>query len=172
MCLISEDNIILRPISSEDTNFVLKLRNDVRVSNNFFSDPPLYDFQHRDWINNNFRNRLDFIVEYGNEKVGRISLDKIDYRHQKANYGIAILPDFSGKGIAYKASKMLFDYVFTNLPIRKINLEVFSDNERAIKLYKKLGFVQEGYFKREYFKNGKWKGVIRMALFSKKWLNR
>ena len=57
------------------------------------------------------------------------------------------------------------------MKINKIYLNVFSDNENAIKLYKKLGFEQEAFLREEIFKNGKFKNVIRMALFKSKWIN-
>jgi len=163
--MISNESLTLRPLSVDDTQFVIELRNDPEISSNLFSDPPLYDFRHYEWLKNT-QNNLDLIIiENGSgDKIGRIYLTDIDFRHQKAEFGIIIKTDMQSKGYGEAASRILIEYVFSNLPIRKLYLRLFSDNLPAQKLYKKLGFVQEGKFISEYYKNGKWKDVTRMAL--------
>ena len=110
------------------------------------------------------------IIYYNNQRSGRISIYNIDYKNQKSEYGIFINNEYQGKGIASRASKLLISYVFSNLNLRKIYVHVFSNNLPAIKLYKKLGFEEEGVLKEETFKNGEYKNVIRMAIFRRNWL--
>ena len=50
------------------------------------------------------------------------------------------------------------------LNLHKISLEVLENNERAIKLYNKLGFIHEGVKRDEVFKNGKWVNSILMSI--------
>lgn len=162
--MLRDKEIELLPISEKDTEYIIQLRNNLEISNNFFSDPPLYDFKHKEWISK-MKNSIDMIIYYNSEKVGRIYIYNIDYKNEKCEYGIALDPEYSGKGIAYEASKLLLNYVFSNLKIRKIYLELFSDNMRAKKLYEKIGFKQEGYFNDEIYKNGEFKDIIRMAYY-------
>lgn len=168
--MIQSGSIRLRPISEDDTDLILELRNDLKNAANFFSDPPLYDFGHKKWLASLDLNGIYMVIEYVGEKVGTITITNIDYRHQKAEYGRIVVKDsYRGKGIAFTASNLLISYVFHNLPIRKINLEVFADNIQAVRFYEKLGFEKEGLFKKEYYKNGTWKDVLRMALFRETW---
>ena len=169
--MLRKGNILLRPISINDTEFILELRNDLEIASNFFSDPPVYDYEHLKWLNNHPKD-IDLIIEYDGEKVGRIRLTNVDYRNQKAEYGIVLKKEYRRKGIAKTASRLLIDYVFNNLPIRKIYLHVFEDNNAAIGLYKKLGFKVEGVFKEEIFKSGSWKNVLRMALFRDEYIEK
>jgi|LSQX01.2.fsa_nt_gb diamine N-acetyltransferase len=169
--MLQEKEIKLFPISEKDTEFVIMLRNKINISDNFFTNPPLYDFEHVAWLKNIDKNDIYLIIEYNNKKIGLINISKVDYLNEKAEFGIVIDENYQGKGIAYKSSKLLINYVFDNLKINKIYLNVFSDNENAIKLYKKLGFEQEAFLREEIFKNGKFKNVIRMALFKSKWIN-
>jgi len=163
--MISNESLTLRPLSLEDTQFILELRNDLEMSSNMFSDPPIYDFAHIEWLKNT-RNSIDLIIieNATADRIGRVSLTNIDFRHQKAEFGIIIKKDMQSIGYGESASRMLIDYVFENLPIRKLYLHLFSDNLPAQKLYEKLGFVNEGKFISEYYKNGNWKDVTRMAL--------
>jgi len=51
-------------------------------------------------------------------------------------------------------------------------LEVFESNLKAIKLYEKIGFINEGVLQEEYFRNGSFQNVCRMSLFRKEWIER
>lgn len=169
--MLQAGEIKLIPMGLKDAEFIVNLRNKEEVFNYSFSNIPLYDFGHNRWLNEiNTTNNIFFIIEHKEKKIGYINITNIDYLNEKGEYAIALDPQETGKGIAYKASQLLFNYVFTNLKINKIYLLVFSENERAKKLYEKLGFEQEGYFKKEVFKNGRFQNVIRMALFRDEWL--
>jgi diamine N-acetyltransferase len=163
--MICKDNICLRPISINDTDFILELRNNIDDSLSFFSDYPLYDFEHIKWLNKKEKD-IDMIIEYKSSKVGRIRISNIDYRNRKCEFGIHIHKDYRGKGIAYKASQMLLEYVFNKLPIRKVYLHTLEDNKAAVKFFRKLGFKEEGIFIDEIYKDGKWRNMIRMAIFN------
>jgi diamine N-acetyltransferase len=168
--MLEKKQIELIPISEKDTEYILKLRNTLEISKYFFSQLPVYDFEHKLWLYD-LDKVLDFIIFYNSKKVGRIYIYNIDFLNEKGEFGIVLEKNYSGKGIAFKASKLLLNYVFKNLKINKINLEVLSDNTKAINLYKKIGFKQEGYFKEEIYKNGEFKDVIRMAYHKSEWKN-
>lgn len=96
--------------------------------------------------------RIDCTIEYNGIPVGVIGLLQIDKVNSKAEYYITIGDtSFKRKGIATKATKAIIDYGFNILKLHKIYLTVDSRNEGAIKLYKKFGFIQEGYFVDDLF---------------------
>ncbi|CCU83509.1 GNAT family N-acetyltransferase [Mesotoga sp. BH458_6_3_2_1] len=168
--ILEEGDVLLRPLSIKDTEFLLGIRNDLEFADEFFSDPPVYDFSHNSWLQSAAKNNIELIVEFKSERAGQIRLTDIDYRHQKAQFGILIAKDFQGKGIAFGSSKIFIEYVFRNLPINKIYLELFANNIPAFKLYEKLGFSEEGRFRQEYFKRGEFKDTIRMSILREKWI--
>lgn len=172
--MLNDGVIILKPISINDTEFIINLINDIEVQKQAFRNKPTYDFEHINWINKRNINDLDFLIIdiQTQQKMGRITMMNFDYQNQKCEYGISIDCKFRRKGIAKKASKIIIDYVFTNFLINKIYLNVFSTNISAINLYKILGFEKEGTFNKEIYKQGEWKDVIRMALFKYKWLEK
>ncbi len=163
--MLYKDKIKLLPIKIDDTGFILSLRNDLEVAKQFFSDPPVYESAHAKWLNQRDEKDLDFIIWYEEERSGRIYITNLDYRHGKADYGIVLHSDYRGKNIAVCASRLLIEYVFKELPISKLSLQVFSDNDSAIRLYEKLGFCREGVLKQEYLKGGIYRDVVLMALF-------
>lgn len=167
--IIEREDLLLRPLSSSDTDFLLKIRNDLDFANEFFSDPPVYDFSHSSWLQSAAKNNIELIIEFKSKRAGQLRLTDIDYRHQKAQFGILISKGFQGKGIAFTSSKLFIEHVFNNLPINKIFLELFADNLSAKRLYEKLGFTEEGYFTQEYYKCGQFRDSIRMSLLKEMW---
>jgi RimJ/RimL family protein N-acetyltransferase len=94
-----------------------------------------------------------FYLENG-VRVGIFSLDYGRWRKQHvATIGaLAILPEHQEKGVASRMMPEVFDYLKA-LNIKRLELIVESDNPKAIRLYKKLGFEMEGtlraYLKRD-----------------------
>ncbi len=59
-------------------------------------------------------------------------------------FGISIQERFCSKGLGTKLMKHFLKWAEAEPGLEKVCLEVFSYNERAIRLYKKLGFIEEG----------------------------
>jgi RimJ/RimL family protein N-acetyltransferase len=71
-----------------------------------------------------------------------------------------------GKGYAAEASKAVLDYCFQEAGLRKVTLGVVEENAAAVNLYKKLGFVVEGVYKKHGLYNGHYCDLLRMAIFN------
>jgi RimJ/RimL family protein N-acetyltransferase len=107
------------------------------------------------------------VVKELGEHIGNIKIDPIDPIHQFGEYGIMIGDRNSwGKGIAREASSLVIDFCFMELNLRKINLGLLATNSAAIKLYEKLGFEQEAYFKAHVDHKGEFEDTLRMAIFN------
>ncbi len=99
------------------------------------------------------------------EYVGSISLKNIDDTHKTAEYAIISAARFHGKGFAYKASREILSLAFDVLGLHSVFLDVYSDNDRAIAFYKKVGFSYEGesrecLFIRGRFRSLKWFRIL------------
>ncbi|MTI66551.1 MAG: GNAT family N-acetyltransferase [Firmicutes bacterium] len=77
-------------------------------------------------------------------------------------FGVSVLKEFWNLGIGKKMIINLIKWAKDN-KIKKINLRVRSDNEKAIKLYKNLGFLKEGVITKELFINGKFYDAVAMG---------
>ena len=60
---------------------------------------------------------------------------------------VVVHPGYPGSGIGTALMRALLDWAERTPRVGKIELLVRSTNERAIRLYSKLGFVEEGRFK-------------------------
>ncbi|MDD6156912.1 MAG: GNAT family protein [Lachnospiraceae bacterium] len=94
-------------------------------------------------------NNLMLIGFWDGEYVGNCSFmgsDMMRYRH-RASMGIALYQKFTGLGIGKIMVRELCD-IAKNHGFEQMELEVVADNERAIGLYKKMGFEIYGTFPR------------------------
>ncbi|TCZ79285.1 GNAT family N-acetyltransferase [Paenibacillus albiflavus] len=84
----------------------------------------------------------------------------------KVEFGVCILKEFWGYGIGKNLLKVSIDWADTN-SITKINLSVLETNDKAIRLYQKLGFEIEGVLKNDkILSDGKYYNTIMMGRFN------
>lgn len=111
------------------------------------------------------------IVDEDDEYLGTISLKDVDLTVRSAEYAISMRKKAQGKGYAYKATKEILRIAFEEFGFERVYLNVLSENERAIRLYEKCGFIYEGEFRNHLFLNGrykslKWYGMLKQEFKS------
>lgn len=78
--------------------------------------------------------------------------------------GIAVKKEYRDRGIGTKLLKKAIDWAKGNEHVKRIELNVFETNKRAIHLYKKYGFVIEGKKKGAIFMDGGYINEIIMSI--------
>jgi RimJ/RimL family protein N-acetyltransferase len=78
--------------------------------------------------------------------------------------GVSVRKDWRNQGVGTALMKRGLDWARSVSLIKRIQLEVFTDNERAIHIYKKLGFEVEGRRRRAFLRNGTFIDSFLMAL--------
>ena len=75
--------------------------------------------------------------------IGTIELMKIDLNTGRATIGRYLLdPAKIGKGYGTEALKLFVKYVFAEMPLTALELNVFDFNKAAIRCYEKAGFIK------------------------------
>lgn len=162
----------LRPLERDDLPFVHELDNNESVMHYWFEEPyeafvelcDLYDKHIHD------QSERRFIVERDQVSVGLVELVEINHIHRRAEFQIIIAPEHQGNHYATIATRLAMDYAFTVLNLYKLSLIVDCENQRAIGVYKKLGFREEGLLRHEFFVGGEYRDVFRMAVFQPEYL--
>ncbi|TCL58282.1 RimJ/RimL family protein N-acetyltransferase [Hydrogenispora ethanolica] len=111
-------------------------------------------------------NRLMLCAFIDGNLVGHLSFTggvRPRTRHA-GEFGITVLKQHWGKGIGTQLLNYLIAWAKQGRIIRKINLKVRSDNQRAIRLYQKAGFVASGTNTREFCIAGKFYDSVAMGL--------
>ena len=68
----------------------------------------------------------------------------------RARFGISVARDHRDQGIGRALIQAMLDWAGTHPVIEKVVLGVFAENEAAIELYRRMGFVVEGRRVREF----------------------
>jgi putative acetyltransferase len=104
----------------------------------------------------------------GDELAGRLDIHMFPHkarRRHAAQIGMSVRDDFQGQGVGTALMLAALDLADNWLNILRVELEVFTDNEPAVRLYKKCGFVIEGTLARYAYREGKYVDVYTMARF-------
>ncbi|WP_017812382.1 GNAT family N-acetyltransferase [Paenibacillus shenyangensis] len=111
--------------------------------------------------------RIDLLITLKPEEqvIGEISLMDIDRTNRNAHIRIAIFESSNcGQGYGTEAMEMLLDYAFGNLNLHRVELSVYSFNERAIASYEKLGFSREGIQREVLYYDYQYHDAIGMSI--------
>ena len=104
------------------------------------------------------KSRQYMVVKKDNKYVGVIDFTKIDGTNKECYFGLYANPFEKISGIGRVLEEVCLKYILDLLNLNKIKLEVFSENVRALNLYKKYNFRRVG------MKNVHDKQVICMEL--------
>lgn len=114
------------------------------------------------------------VIENNDKKVVGVASLNVNasprIRHS-ASMAISIHTNYQGKGIGKKLMEELIDLADNWLMLVRLELGVYKDNEKAIKLYESLGFEKEGVKKYSAIKNGEYVDEIIMGRYNKKLIN-
>jgi RimJ/RimL family protein N-acetyltransferase len=90
--------------------------------------------------------KIILLAETDNRIIGNITFEAGIFRRtaHRGGLGIGVAEAYRGRGIGEALMQTLLDWATSITSIEKVTLDVFADNARAIGLYKKLGFVEEG----------------------------
>ncbi len=101
-----------------------------------------------------------------NEHLGNI---KIDFHDKKANVSeLGLLignKNYWGKGVGAEACRLIIEYGFNVMQLRKIYLAVYEQNINAKKLYEKLGFKLEGTLRKHIYARENYYDKYLMGIF-------
>jgi RimJ/RimL family protein N-acetyltransferase len=149
--MIMTNSVIIRKAHESDAEQMILHTKKVLVESSHFLGSSLKEFdptidEEKAWIHSHNQNGLLLVAEDNQSIIGilnfRLSTSK-KFSH-KGFFGMSIQEAYTNKGIGATLITRLIDWAKADNRVEKISLEVFSNNDRAIHLYSKLGFREEG----------------------------
>lgn len=169
--MLTGQKVRLRGITEEDLPKATEYMNDPEVILNLNTSIPypLTLDREKKWYETQIdsKDTYNFAIETLDEGlyIGGCGINRLDLKNGVAVIGIFIgHKDYRGKGYGTDAMKVLLDFIFNQINVNKVQLYVFAFNERAIKSYKKCGFIEEGRLRQTIFRNGKYHDEIVMGI--------
>lgn len=118
--------------------------------------------------------RYDFlIINSKGEIIGESVINEIDEKLRCAHFRIALFKSENcGRGMGSEAIRMTLQFGFEKLNLHRIELEVFSFNQRAYQAYLRTGFREEGRKRDAVLIKGQYHDVIIMGILQHEFISR
>lgn len=84
-------------------------------------------------------------------------------RQHAAAVGLTVHEDWHGKGVGSALMRAGIDLADNWLNLTRLELEVYTDNEAAVRLYERFGFEHEGLLRRHAYRDGRYVDSYMMA---------
>jgi len=98
-------------------------------------------------------------AELGWQRAGLVSYLKRHHGTRSFGWeiGIALLPEWRGQGIGWRAQAMFCSYLFENTSVQRIEASTHEDNAAEQRSLEKAGFTLEGVLRATEFRADKWR---------------
>jgi RimJ/RimL family protein N-acetyltransferase len=102
--------------------------------------------------------------------LGTCAFSQLDGENGSALFHITIgEKDAWGQGFGTEATRLMLEHAFERLRLHRIGLSVFAFNERAIRSYRRAGFVLEGRAREAIRRDGRWWDEVEMSILDSDW---
>lgn len=163
------EKVYLRAMNEEDIPVLTQHINDEETNVFLTVTHPMSPNQEIAWLRqaeaDDSQVTFAIVAKESNELIGTIGLHHIHPVHHTATAGCALLKGNWSKGYGSDALKLLLEYGFGTLNLRKINAGAWNFNKRSIALQKKFGFREEGVLKAQRYRNGEYVDEVLLSLF-------
>ena len=101
--------------------------------------------------------------------AGSIGFLYIDWSARKTEIGYWLGDSYKGKGLATKAVKQFIDHSFNDLNLKKVEINVASNNLKSRAIPERLGFKEEGAIRNYEYLNGEYHDRVIYGLLKEEW---
>lgn len=113
---------------------------------------------------------LFLVLEPDGQIMGEAVINEMDFKLRCANFRIALFRSSKrGKGIGTWVVETIRDFAFEELKLHRLELNVFSYNPRAERVYLKAGFKREGILRDAVLDGNAYADDILMSILEDEW---
>lgn len=153
----------VREFQPSDIPALNAMHNDPEVAASLLQIPFTTDAERADWVRQSPTQRT-LVAELDGEPVGLLGLALYTRRRAHAgSLGMAVRRDLQGQGIGRLLLAAAVDLADNWYNLRRLELEVYTDNTAAIRLYESFGFEIEGTLRAFGFRLGEYVDAYAMA---------
>lgn len=169
------DRVRLRAVERDDLPRFVAWLNDPEVRSHLLMFAPLSMADEERWFEGlgGDPSRRVFAIDRAIDRadgggwlhVGTCGLERVDLKNGSCTLGLFLGdPAERGRGVGSEAMQLLLAFAFDELRLHRVELEVFEDNQRARRVYERLGFLEEGRRRESLWKGGRWLTPVVMSL--------
>lgn len=173
---LETDRLKLRQISRFDAEAVFEFRKDYQVTKYNFGDAYTHINQAQKLIKNIQTEyderktiRWGITLKPDNHVIGMVGYNYWDQTDHRASIGFDLRQDQWRKGIMSEAVKAVIQFGFHTMGLNRIEADASIYNVGSIMLLKKVGFMQEGIQREQYYEDGNYHDLVLFALLKREW---
>ena len=160
--ILQTPRLQLREITPADAPAIFKLRSDERVMR-YIGKPPQKDISEAHQMVETYQQayKQNEAVNWAiclNERpewlIGVLGFWKMDKINHRTEIGYTLQADYWRQGIMDEAMTAAIEYCFKTLDFHSIEANTDPENEASGRILEKHGFVQEAYFRENFYFEG------------------
>ncbi|MBQ0911900.1 GNAT family N-acetyltransferase [Streptomyces sp. RM99] len=172
--VLTGDRTVLRPFTEADAARMGEIIGDPEVRR--FTGSPGHELTPellRSWYGSRSAqpDRLDLAVTdpADGEVLGEVVLHAWVPEERSCTFRTLIGARGRGRGIGTEATRLIVGYAFEELGLHRVQLDAYAFNDRALRVYEKVGFVREGVRREVELRDGVWVDEVLMAVLDHEW---
>jgi len=168
---INEGSLYLRKVKKKDAEFYYTSLNEKNLIT-YLSLGPLATLEAakglirkylKFWDNYAQYNYVIELRELRIKRIGTVNLWNLNWRHNRGEIGIWIIPSYWNKGFGEKTLNLIKNIGFIHLKLNRIEAHIALENESSIRLFQKCGFRKEGILKQFLKFDNKFQDALVLA---------
>jgi RimJ/RimL family protein N-acetyltransferase len=174
--ILRSGSVFLRPAERDDLPLFVRWLNDDRTSRTLALRSPLSMALEEGWFGRLLEHQGNDVWHFvicraeDGRPVGAIDLHEIDQVNGSCALGIMIGdPADTNHGYGSDALRAMVDFAMGELRMERVWLDVYDYNDRARRVYERVGFVHEGTLRHGLYRRGEFHNVHRMSILRAEW---
>ena len=156
---LKTERLFLRKITMDDAGEIFFLRSNEIVLQ-FINKKPAVTMKDAEDFITRINDDIDAgeaimwaiaLKENPGKLIGTICYWRLQKKNYRAEIGYVLHPQFWKKGIMKEAMLKVIEYGFTGMGLHSIEARINPANSASAAILKSTGFVQEAYFKEDFF---------------------
>ena len=164
----TKTNDLLRVLRDEDINIILCGMNQIETRRLIGSHQPFTESEARHIIKEGVTDKqiwLGILNAKQESLCGLIALLRINNVLRSGELSLTVFdPSHQNQGMGTAALTEFLNYIFLCRNLNRVTAQVCDYNERAIRFYRKTGFIEEGRIRQGCYWDGKYSDMIIMGL--------
>ena len=151
---LTTSRLNIREVKESDLNDLFIDMNNIKISSCLLGVPhPFTKKDAKEWIKHSIKTqkqnpREEFVfaitLKGKNKMIGEVIINETDLDQKKAELVYWLSEPHWRNGYVTEALKVVIDFAFENLKLRRLELSAFAENSASNSLAKKAGFKYEG----------------------------
>jgi len=174
--VLETDRLVLRQMKADDDRAVYEIRNDYQVTKYNIGDA-YTDIRQAQTLIRNIQTEFDnektmrwgIVVKPQNKVIGMVGYNYWDQLDHRASIGFDLRQDHWRRGIMSEAVQEVLRFGFEDMRLNRVEADASIYNVGSITLLRKVGFLQEGVQREQYYEDGNYHDLILFALLKREW---